>query len=251
MKLSSQAYDFAKKLLSLSEKSSKEQVVETNTSPLEKQLEKTTDSKRIIGSTDYNKYEKLSKEIEKEEISSNPKTKEVLKMGCNNDLRKERELYEKPSSEKIEASQIFKSEGDEKLREKNYEEALKIYDKALLQLFYTFADNGEENKKVDKVKLTLNLNISVCKIKLEKYDDAIGYLSEVLRIDPNHLKSIYRIAYCYFMLDKLKDSLEYIDKGLTIEANNTEFINLKNDIEEKEKQREKNTRNLFSKILNK
>ncbi len=247
MKLSDKAYSFAQKLLKIHEKenSNNNQV---NTDKLSKETS-LPDEKRIIGKTDYKKYEELAKNIDLEEIKNDPKTKEALKMGCNNDLRKERQLMDKPSKDKIEASKIFKNEGDDFLKSKQWENANNAYEKALLQLFYTFSDDPDEDKKVEAIKASINLNMSMCKINLGKYDEAIGYCQEVLRIDKNNLKAMYRIAHSYFKKENFEDSRKTIDQALKLNENSPEFKSLLESISLREKELEENSRKLFKKLM--
>ena len=117
---------------------------------------------------------------------------------------------DRPSKDKIEASKVFKNEGDDLLKEKKYTEAISSYEKALLQLFYTFSDDPEEDKAVDRLKMGINMNVSMCKMNIGKYDDAINCCLEALRVDKNNLKAIYRVAYSYFKLEKFEESRKYI-----------------------------------------
>jgi tetratricopeptide (TPR) repeat protein len=247
MKLNEKAYSFAQKILKLNEKSlnteTKTNEVTTNTKSSEK------DEKRIVGGTDYKKYEDMANEIEVEDIKTNPKNSEVLKMGCNNDLRKERQLFEKPSKDKIEAAKIFKNEGDDCLKAKNYSDAINAYEKGLLQLFYTFSNDGEEDKQVDAIKASINMNISMCKMNLNKFEDAIQNCLEALRVDKNNMKAIYRIAHCYFKLEKLDDAKKYTQNGLDIQADSQEFKGLLDSINKKEKDNEDQARKFFKKIV--
>lgn len=245
MKLSDKAFSFAQKLLKIYDKEN------NNSQPdvLEKENEFIKDEKRIIGKTDYKKYEEMAKNMDLEELKNNPKTKDALKMGCNNDLRKERQLLEKPSKDKIEASKIFKNEGDDFLKLKQWENANNAYEKALLQLFYTFSDDPEEDKKVETIKCSINLNMSMCKINLNKYEEAIGYCQEVLRIDKTNLKAIYRIAYSYFKKENFSESRNFINQGLKIQPDSSEFKSLLENINKREKEIEQQTAKLFKKIM--
>lgn len=241
MKLNEKAYNFAKKLLKLYTT----KPTEGNTTKLE---ETAKDEKRIIGKTDYKKYEDLAHKIELEEAINDPKTKEALKMGCNNDLRKERQLLEKPNKDKLEAARMFKLEGDDYLKAKSWNEALNAYEKGLLQLFYTFGEDPEEDKKVDAIKATINMNMSMCKLNLEKYEDAIGYCLEALRIDKANLKALYRVAFGYFKLEKFDESKKYIDQALKIDESNQDFKSLLDKIKSREREIEENSRKLFKKL---
>jgi len=243
MRVSERVYNFSKKILKLYEKKETDVVNKETEKPYVKE------EKRVIGSTDYKKYEDLSKKIELEEITKSEKTNDILKMGCNNDRRKERQLLDKPSKDKLEAAKIFKTEGDDNLKLKQWEDAVNSYEKALLQLFYTFSDEPEEDKQVEKLKMAINSNLSMCKINLSRYDEAIGYCDEVLRIDKNNIKAIYRIAFSYFKKDQFEESYKFIDKGLEIEKDNSALLELKNDIVKRKQYLDNESKKLFKKII--
>jgi tetratricopeptide (TPR) repeat protein len=242
MKLNDKAYSFAQRILKLNAKE-----VQNNSKPKETNTE--PDNTRIIGTTDYKKYEEMAKNIAMEEIKQNPRTNDALKMGCNNDLRKERQLFDKPSKDKIDAAKLFKNEGDDFLKSKDFENAVSSYEKGLLQLFYTFSNDPEEDRAVDTIKCTINMNLSICKMNLKKYDEAIGYCQEALRIDKNNLKAIYRIAYSYLQTDKLDDAKKYVDEGLKVDPNSKDFIDLGNQINHKIRDNEDNARKFFKKLV--
>ena len=103
-------------------------------------------------------------------------------MGCNNDLRKERQLMDKPVKDKTEASKILKNEGDDFLKKQNYEETINSYEKGLLQLFYCFSDDLKEEEETDKIRQSLNLNASFCFITQKKFDEALVYLNEAFEL---------------------------------------------------------------------
>ena len=201
----------------------------------------TNDNKRIIGPTDYKKFEDLAQGIENKEKEIE-KLKEKQKaedychlMGCNNDLRKEKQLMDKPVKEKIEASKRFKIEGDDLLKQKKYDEAVNIYEKGLLQLFYTFSDDKEEDELVDSIKENINLNCSFCRIKQEKFEEASQYLNEAMRVNKQNLKTLYRMAYCHYKNEKFDDAKKDIENALDVikkkGGDETPFKQLSDDIQ--------------------
>ena len=262
MFLEPKAYDFAQRILKIYYEKDISKESKTEEIPNIKKISE--DPKRTIGNTNYQKFEQIAKMIEekekkeeekkKKELEESEHKKELLKMGCNNDLRKERQLMDKPVKDKIEASKIFKNEGDDFLKQKNYEEAINSYEKGLLQLFYCFSDDPKEEEEADKIKQSLNLNASFCFINLKKYDDALGYLNEALRIDKNNLKTLYRLAFCYFNLERFDDSKNTIKKAFDVceKLNNDKdlvlFQNLNKDIEDKLSFYQQNEDNLYKKM---
>ena len=225
----------------------------------ELKIDESKDKKRIIGTTDYKKFENLAKGIEaKEEEIKIEKEKEKQNeyghlMGCNNDLRKERQLMDKPAKEKIEAGKRFKMEGDDLLKQKKYDEAINIYEKGLLQLFYTFCDDKEEDEMVDKIKEGMNLNCSFCKIKQEKYEEATQYLNEAMRVNKENLKTLYRMAFCHFKLEKFKDAKNDINNAFNVINKNggdkAPFDQILKDINNKIKDLENDQDNLLKKMV--
>ena len=272
MFLSPKAYEFAKKVIILENIISKSHChsehKHNNNNNFSKKneeinineikIEKNNDTKRIIGSTDYKKFENLVKGIEeKEDEIKKEKEKENQEryphiMGCNNDLRKERQLMDKPVKEKIEAGKRFKLEGDDLLKKQKYDEAINTYEKGLLQLFYTFCDDKEEDDMVDKIKEGMNLNCSFCKIKQEKYEEAIQYLNEAMRVNKENLKTLYRMAFCHFKLQKFNDAKNDINIALKIinnkGGNKEQFEELLNDINNRIKELENKRDKLLKKM---
>ena len=273
MFLSPKAYEFAKKVIILeniiskshchsehkhnnnNDYSKKNEEININ----EIKIEKNNDTKRIIGSTDYKKFENLVKgieekedEIKKEKEKENQEKYPII-MGCNNDLRKERQLMDKPVKEKIEAGKRFKLEGDDLLKKQKYDEAINTYEKGLLQLFYTFCDDKEEDDMVDKIKEGMNLNCSFCKIKQEKYEEAIQYLNEAMRVNKENFKTLYRMAFCHFKLEKFKDAKNDINIALKIinkkGGNKEQFEQLLNDINNRIKELENKRDKLLKKMV--
>jgi len=257
MKLNENAYNFAQKLLKIHNKESNSSIKPSNKTNniTENTLNPSTshqielDPRRVVGGTDYKKFENLAKLTDFEEVKSLERTKEALKMGCNNDFRKERQLLDKPSKDKIEACKVFKNEGDDLIKEKKYEDAVSSYEKALLQLFYTFADDPEEDKQVDKLKAAINMNVSMCKISLGKFEEAINCCNEALRVDKDNLKAIYRVAFGYFKLEKYDEAKKNIKDGLSIQADEKLFLDLQKQIEDKEKENDLKTAKMFKKIM--
>ena len=231
MLLDEKAYNFSQKVLSL-EHLLNHHINDNNTNLDKKyskdidineiKIDKKREEKRIIGSTDYKKFEDLSKELQKKEDElekeKNKKYDEAHNhiMGCNNDLRKERQLMEKPNKEKIEAAKRFKDEGDDLLKSKKYDEAINIYEKGLLQLFYAFSDDKNEDELIDKIKEGMDLNCSFCKIKQEKYEEATHYLNEAMRVNKENLKTLYRMAFCHYKLEKFDEAKNEIGKAMQV-----------------------------------
>ena len=220
-KLTIKGYDITKKLFDIyypiHKKPSETENIETRA--------------RVVGGTDYSKFDKIALEIEREETLSK---KQILNMTNPNDIKIQKQMFEGSSKPKIEICTIFKNEGDENLRNKKYELAQNSYEKALSNLFYNFNDDKEEQKIVEKLKCSINLNLSMILMKLNNYKDAIGYLTEAKRLQPDNLKPIYRMAYCYFSLGEYDKARKMVNDVLKKNENSAEFKQLLDDINKKE-----------------
>ena len=199
--------------------------------PNKKTSEKIETRSRIVGGTDYSKFDKIALEIEREETLSK---KQILNMVNPNDIKIQRQMFEGSSKPKIEMCTIFKNEGDENLRNKKYELAQNSYEKALSNLFYNFNDDKEEQKKVEQLKCSINLNLSMVLMKLNNYKDAIGYLTEAKRLQPENLKTIYRMTYCNFSIGEYDKARKIVNDVLKKNENSPEFKQLLEDINNKE-----------------
>ena len=276
MLLDQKAYNFSKKILNLENMISRHNSCHNhnhnheikNTQRKEKEInineiniDTKKDEKRIIGATDYKKYEELVKGMEKKEDEIKKEEKEQKEkdyghiMGCNNDLRKERQLMDKPTKEKIEAGKRFKTEGDDLLKQKKYDEAINVYEKGLLQLFYTFSDDKEEDEMIDKIKEGMNLNCSFCKIKQDKFEEATQYLNEAMRVNKENLKTLYRMGFCHFKLEKFDDAKSDIKKALDVinkkGGDKSSFEQLLKDIDNRIKELEDQQNVLLKKMVKK
>jgi tetratricopeptide (TPR) repeat protein len=218
-KLTERGYELAKKLFDIYYPKNKIQ-----------EKDKIQTRSRIIGTTDYSKFDKIAIEIEREDILSK---KKILNMTNPNDIKIQRQMFEGSSKPKIEMCTIFKNEGDENLKNKNYILAQNSYEKALSNLFYNF-DDEEEQKKIEKLKCSINLNLSMVLMKLNNYKDAIGYLIEAKRLQPDNLKTIYRMAYCYYSINDFDKSRQIVNDVLKKNENSVEFKQLLDDINQKE-----------------
>ena len=218
-KLTERGYELTKKLFDIYYPQNKNQ-----------EKEKIQTRSRIIGSTDYSKFDKIAIEIEREEILSK---KKILNMTNPNDIKIQRQMFEGSSKPKIEMCTIFKNEGDENLKNKKYQQAQNSYEKALSNLFYNF-DDKEEQKKIEKLKCAINLNLSMTLMKLNNYKDAIGYLIEAKRLQPDNLKTMYRMAYCHNCIGEYDKARQIINDVLKKNEKSEEFKNLLEDVNKKE-----------------
>lgn len=86
---------------------------------------------KASGGIDYSKWQAIDAKLAHEETRDPEKTDPAKNQiwGCAQDHRKERDIYERPNSEKIMIAEDFKKQGDDAYREKKLEEADYCYQK--------------------------------------------------------------------------------------------------------------------------
>lgn len=183
---------------------------------------------RVIGPTDYQKWE----EFEDEEPEEQKAAKEMLKGMCSQDHRKERQLFERSTAEKLTASQLFKSQGNDAYKSQGYSLAALNYRKAMLQLDYTFPDTPEEQKQFDELTLSLALNMAAAKWFLQEYDEVLNMAHQALKLNPQHPKAIYRIAQVHIARDQFDEASADIKRLIELQPQSVEVRDLSAKLKE-------------------
>lgn len=113
--------------------------------------------------------------------------------------------------EELEAVKILKDCGNLKFKEKNYEEAEKLYNEAILKL----EDAREQVPANQKAQLklletTTLLNLSNIKAQNKDYTTLLNLSKSIVLISPDSGKGYYRYAEALFHLGKHNAALEKI-----------------------------------------
>lgn len=131
-----------------------------------------------------------------------------------NNVRKQKCFHLKKA-----AFEVHKSKGIEFLEEENFDDAHYSFCKALsifkyiknknknwknegikdeeLDYFSDVGDNEYEKKEIQSLKISALLNISLCDLKQEKWDEVRNACEEIIIKDKNNLKAYYRKAKTY------------------------------------------------------
>ncbi|XP_076362377.1 tetratricopeptide repeat protein 1-like [Tachypleus tridentatus] len=110
---------------------------------------------------------------------------------------------------KKEEAQSLKNEGNEKFRDKQYLEAIKLYSKALQICPLSFT----------KERSTMYSNRAACRAKLEQNEEAISDCTKALDLNPSYLKAILRRAQLHKTSEKLDEALTDYQQVLEIDPN--------------------------------
>lgn len=177
---------------------------------------------RVLALTDYQKWENF----EDDEPEEQKQAKEMLKSMCSQDHRKERQIFERSTEEKLTACNLFKSQGNEAYKAQNYSLAALNYRKAMLQLDYTFPDTPAEQKQFDELSLSLALNMAAAKWFLEEFDEVLNMAHQALRQSPDHPKALYRTAQVHIARDKFDEASAVLKRLVQIQPQSAEVREL-------------------------
>lgn len=67
-----------------------------------------------------------------------------------------------------------------------------------------------------KITIQLQLNISLCYMKLRRWEDALIALNYVLERDPSNVKAYYRIGQIYMEILEYDKGIDVIKEGLKV-----------------------------------
>lgn len=123
-----------------------------------------------------------------------------------------------PFPDKMEQAETLKEEGNSLYAKRSYTDAVDRYEDAGSLFHYCYStdpgwrknnrgidddvihlvddkgSNPDEEAQIRKLRLTCALNLSACKMKLSKFDDAIAACNFCIEMDPSSVKAYYRRA---------------------------------------------------------
>jgi heat shock protein 4 len=103
-----------------------------------------------------------------------------------------------------------KDEGNELFKGGNYRPAAARYHKALTHASKFFDLTPEDENEVKNLKISLFNNLATCYFKLENYEHLLNNIKEVLKLDENNVKALFRYSQYYEWKKDYEKSLEYL-----------------------------------------
>lgn len=65
-------------------------------------------------------------------------------------------------------------------------------------------DEETMTKMVKEIEILCNLNLAQCYIKMKEYKSAVNHASNVLKIETDNIKALYRRGISYIQLQEVK-----------------------------------------------
>ena len=137
--------------------------------------------------------------------------------GCGSDHRKERRLYELPTDMKLRHVRDLKQEGNLAVKQQNWGLAAVSYRKALIVLDYTFTDDAEADQSFDRLKIEIHGNMALVKLKTQAYEEAATHCYQVLKIDPDNVKALYRNGLAMMHQEEFDDARRLLKEAALLD----------------------------------
>ncbi|XP_020891758.1 70 kDa peptidyl-prolyl isomerase isoform X2 [Arabidopsis lyrata subsp. lyrata] len=141
------------------------------------------------------------------------------------DFVKEKTPREMNNEEKIEAANRKKEEGNLLYKNQKYQRAAKKYNKAA-DFIETGKFEGDEEKQLKALRVSCFLNAAACSLKLKNFRETIILCSEVLDIEFQNVKALYRRAQSHIEVGDLISAEMDIKKALEADPENREVKSL-------------------------
>ncbi|AFZ79994.1 hypothetical protein BEWA_028440 [Theileria equi strain WA] len=133
-----------------------------------------------------------------------------------------------PNSVCIKRANKNKEEGNVLVSAGNVELAAQHYIRAIQYCSKVSNVTEEEQTTLSELKMTTNLNLAMCYLKMEtktSLNKVVSCCSVALDIRPNHPKALFRRALAYEKLNELEKAIGDAEFGLTAHPDNTDLKN--------------------------
>lgn len=151
------------------------------------------------------------------------------------------------SSELIEEATKKKDSGNRYFKDKNYEQAAKLYKRAL-KILEMWEHTEEDAAKCKDLLIALGNNVANVQQRLKQYTEARQSSLEVLQLDGRNIKAMYRVGQIALETSEFAEATEFLSKALEIEPGNHKIRELLLQVKKKKQERKALERKLYSKL---
>jgi tetratricopeptide (TPR) repeat protein len=127
-------------------------------------------------------------------------------------------IYEKSLPDKLTAITMFRQEGNSCFGQKQFNDALVAYKRALVYLDYAFGETDQENALIDQERLKVHLNMAAVYLEQEDHKSAENECRLAIRVNPESSKAYYRRGLAYLRQRELELAQADLYKALKLSA---------------------------------
>ncbi|KAM6343647.1 tetratricopeptide repeat protein 4 isoform 2-T2 [Alca torda] len=115
-----------------------------------------------------------------------------------------------------ELARMYKNEGNEYFREKDYRRAVIAYSEAL-----------KKNCEDPELNAVLHTNRGAAQFYLGNYRSALNDAIQAKKLKPTHLKAIIRGALCHMELKNFSEAIAWCEEGLRIDSKEKKLVEMR------------------------
>jgi tetratricopeptide (TPR) repeat protein len=116
--------------------------------------------------------------------------------------------------ELIKIAAIIKDRGNVLYKDKNLEEAIKKYRKAVRYIESADFPSAAEYKQLDGAKIPILTNLAACYLALKRYVEVCSVCSSVLELDSSNVKALSRRGQAYLSSKNYEDAVSDFRRAL-------------------------------------
>ncbi|GMF30894.1 unnamed protein product [Phytophthora lilii] len=140
-----------------------------------------------------------------------------------------------------------KESGNRYFKEKNYEQAAKLYKRAL-KLLETWEHSDEDAEQCKELLIALGNNVGNVQHKLKQYKEARQSSLEVLQLDGRNVKAMYRVGQIALDQNEFDEANTFLRKALEVEPKNAKVRQLLVQLKKKKRDQKALERKLYAKL---
>jgi tetratricopeptide (TPR) repeat protein len=125
--------------------------------------------------------------------------------------------FDKCLSLKIERAMKYRIDGNEAFQKNQYILALKLYQRGLQWLQIAEDINIKNVPSFQEVEIPIRINMATCFWKMKTYSKCIFECTQILSIDPDHIKALYRRSQAYLTQKEFDLAIEDLQKAVSLE----------------------------------
>lgn len=189
-------------------------------------------------------------ELHDEKLGVMGKSEEEVEMKIKlHDFDQAEELFSRKEDEKVSYCSKRKEVATKLIKEGRYEYAIKKLNGVAETFEHTNKWTDVELKnKAENLRKTSLLNLTLCYLKLEKWETLLSTSKEVLEIEQSNAKANFRKAKACFMLNQLDDGIKACKLVLSLDGNNIEARALYRELMAAQKAEDRKQKNLFGRM---
>ncbi|KXZ45163.1 hypothetical protein GPECTOR_57g453 [Gonium pectorale] len=160
-----------------------------------------------------------------------------------------KESWEMSDAEKVQAAKARKEKGNAYYKAGKLAKAQQYWDKAVSVVQYDKSFPEDAKQAAREVKRSCWLNLAAMDIKKQHWKDALRHCNNVLDIDSQNVKALYRRAQARMGLQELVEAETDIKNALYVEPNNADLLVLQKRLKVAMKEQNKKEASLYSKMF--